>query len=141
MFVFDARGALILQRRAAGKYHGAGLWTNTCCSHPRPGEPPGRAAERRLEEEMGIRCPLSPAFSFLYRADVGGGLTENEYDHVFVGRCGGALRPDPAEVGAWRAVPAPELHASIARRPEDYTVWFRLALSELAARGLLAPGQ
>lgn len=136
-FVFDAHGRLILQRRAAGKYHGAGLWTNTCCSHPRPGETPRAAGERRLPEEMGFACALEPAFAFLYRAEVGSGLVENEYDHVLIGRHDGAAAPDPAEVAEWRAVAASALLLDAAREPARYTVWFRLALSELRARGLL----
>lgn len=137
-FVFDAQGRLILQRRAAAKYHGGGLWTNTCCSHPRPGETPLAGAARRLREEMGFACELRPAFAFLYRAEVGCGLVENEYDHVLTGGFAGTPLPAPDEVGAWQAVAPAELLADVARRPAAYSVWFRLALSELRARGLLA---
>lgn len=137
VFAFDAAGRLILQRRAAGKYHGAGLWTNACCSHPGPGEPVAAAASRRLREEMGFSAELRPAFAFLYRAEVGGGLVENEYDHVLLGRCDARPEPDPAEVDEWRAEAPDALLADVARAPQRYTVWFRLALAELRARRLL----
>lgn len=140
VFVFDSRDRLLVQRRAAGKYHGGGLWTNTCCSHPAPGETPAVAAERRLFEEMGIRCELRPAFAFLYRADVGDGLIEHEYDHVFVGVSDAEPRPDPNEVGEFaRHDPLTALRASIAHS-SHWSVWFRLALHELIGRSdKLAP--
>ncbi len=134
VFVFDSRGRLLVQRRAAGKYHGGGLWTNTCCSHPAPGETPAAAAERRLFEEMGMRCELRWAFAFLYRADVGGGLVENEYDHVFVGRSDDEPRPDSSEVGDFaRHDPRQALAAAMADS-NQWSVWFRLALHELIGR-------
>ena len=86
VFLFNGSGKLLLQQRAADKYHRGGLWTNTCCSHPRPGERTERAAARRLVEEMGISCPLWKAFDFVYRASVYRDLTEYELDHVFIGR-------------------------------------------------------
>ncbi|HEX7957304.1 MAG TPA: isopentenyl-diphosphate Delta-isomerase, partial [Pyrinomonadaceae bacterium] len=85
VFVFDGRGRLLMQRRAAGKYHSGGLWSNTACGHPRPGEATRAAARRRLREEMGLDCELSAAFEFVYRAELGDSLVEHEYDHVFVG--------------------------------------------------------
>ncbi len=91
----DGAGRLLLQQRAAGKYHSGGLWTNTCCSHPRPGEDIAEAAVRRLDEEMGIVCPLTFRFSTHYRAPVSNGLIEDEIVHVFVGRFDGAPHPDP----------------------------------------------
>lgn len=134
VFVFDSRGRLLVQRRAAGKYHGAGLWTNTCCSHPAPDETPAVAAERRLFEEMGLRCGLRRAFAFLYRAQVGEGLIEHEYDHVFVGQSDAEPRPDPSEVSDFaRRDPRTALAAAIADSGR-WSVWFRLALHELNAR-------
>ena len=129
VFVVDDGGRLLLQRRAAGKYHSGGQWTNTCCSHPRPGEPAPDAAVRRLREEMGIGARLRPAFRFVYRADVGGGLVEHEYDHVFVGRHDGAdPRPDPDEVDGWRWASLDELRAELRDSPERFTPWFRMVM-------------
>ena len=105
VFVLNARGEMLLQRRASAKYHSGGLWTNACCSHPRPGEPVDAAARRRLREEMGIDCALEPAFAFTYRAEVGGGLVEHEYDHVFLARYDGDPAPSADEVDGWRWVP------------------------------------
>lgn len=143
VFVFNAEGALLLQRRAATKYHSAGLWSNTCCSHPRPGEDPLEAARRRLEEEMGLACDLYPVFRFVYRAELGGGLVEHEYDHVFAGWSDQDPRPDPREVAEWRWAAVNELCAEIAERPGDYTPWFRLALPILLRHELPAvrPGR
>ncbi|HKJ92285.1 MAG TPA: isopentenyl-diphosphate Delta-isomerase, partial [Longimicrobiales bacterium] len=106
VFVVRADGALLLQRRAPGKYHSGGLWSNAACGHPQPNEDVARAARRRLREEMGIDCALEPVSVFRYRASVGGRLSEHELDHVFVGRCedGAVPAPDPAEVVGWRWV-------------------------------------
>jgi isopentenyl-diphosphate delta-isomerase len=128
VFVLNARGEMLLQRRAAAKYHSAGLWTNTCCSHPRPGERVDHAARRRLREEMGIDCDLSPAFAFTYRADVGGGLAEHEFDHVFLGRWNGEPRPDEDEVDQWRWVSLPDVEREVADDPAAFTPWFRIVL-------------
>jgi len=129
IFVFDERGALLLQRRARGKYHSGGLWTNTCCGHPRPGEATADAGRRRLREEMGFTCPLTPVGTFTYRATVGDGLVEHELDHVLVGQHGGVPIPDPAEVSAWRRMPVPELEDALRRTPGRFTAWLRLALT------------
>ena len=103
---------------------------------PRPGEDTLSAAHRRLREEMGFDCALGTAFSFVYRADVGGGLVEHEYDHVFIGRFDGTPAPDPAEVEDWRWVDPHVLRGELRRTPERFTCWFRIAFDELAARGL-----
>ncbi len=128
IFVFDTQGRLLLQRRADHKYHSAGLWTNTCCSHPRPGESVEEAARRRLGEEMGMECGLEEIFAFIYNARLENGLIEHEYDHVLVGHCDAAPSPDPDEVGEWRWADLDELEQSIAANPAQYTVWFRLSL-------------
>jgi isopentenyl-diphosphate Delta-isomerase len=131
VFVFDGHGRMLLQRRAEGKYHCGGLWTNAACGHPRPGEATADAAARRLAEEMGFTCPLERRTQLLYRADVGGGLVENELDHVFVGEFRGDPVPDPAEVDGWRWVTAPDLRAELAHAPERFTPWFRLLVEEV----------
>ncbi len=139
VFVLNDQDQLLLQRRAAGKYHSPGLWSNTCCSHPRPGESTAGAASRRLVEEMGFTCDLEHAGSFLYRAEVGGGLVEHELDHLFVGRWSGAPDPDPAEVDGWRWIDLPGLRREVAASPASFTYWLRAALRELDDRGRL-PG-
>lgn len=131
VFVLDAAGRMLLQRRAAGKYHSGGLWSNACCSHPRPGEAVEAAAHRRLREEMGFDCPLEFAFPLIYRAAVAPELEEHEYDHVFLGRWDGTPRPDPDEVGEWRWVDPEQLARDVGETPESFTVWFRQALAEL----------
>lgn len=140
VFVFDPNGEWLLQRRAAGKYHSGGLWSNTCCSHPRPGEAIEDAAHRRLREEMGFDCPLEPAFSFLYRAPLDGGMIEHELDHVFVGVHSGNPDPDPAEVGAWRWATGDTIRRELARAPHTFTYWFALAFEKLRTNGRTAAG-
>jgi isopentenyl-diphosphate delta-isomerase len=128
VFVFDAAGRLLLQRRARTKYHSGGLWSNTACGHPRPGETTLAAASRRLREEMGFDCELREAFDFLYRAELPGGLVEHEFDHVFVGRFDGEPAPDASEVEGWRRATLEELREDLRRRPGDYSFWLRVAL-------------
>lgn len=140
VFVVNDREELLLQRRAAGKYHSGGLWSNTCCSHPRPGEDTTAAAVRRLEEEMGFRCALEPVSAMVYRAEVGHGLVEYEYDHLLLGRWSGTPEPDPAEVGEWRWADLMELQNEVVVYPRHFTYWFRVALLDLVDRRLL-PGR
>jgi len=123
VFVFDRRGRLLLQKRAVGKYHSAGLWSNTACGHPRPGEETKAAAQRRLREEMSVECE---AVSFVYRAQIGG-LVEHEYDHVFVGLHEGEPAPDPLEVEGWRWIGLDELRVGLRREPERYSYWLRIS--------------
>lgn len=137
--IFDADGRMLLQRRAAGKYHSPGLWANTCCSHPRVGESALAAAQRRLREEMGMACELRPAFAFRYEAEVGAGLREHEYDHVFVGSGCEAPEPDPAEVDSWRVVAVASLQDELARFPDRFTAWFPILVRHLAAAAGDAP--
>lgn len=105
VFLVDRSGRLLLQRRALSKYHSPGLWANACCGHPRPGEAPLEAAARRLQEEVGLKAVLFPAFTTLYDAPVGAGLREHEFVHVFFGRHDGPATPNPDEVAetAWRS--------------------------------------
>lgn len=130
IFIFSSSNELLLQQRAEVKYHSGLLWTNTCCGHPMPGESPADAAERRLYEEMGIRCLLQPVFSFLYTANVGNGLTEHEFDHVFVGRYDAAPEPAPWEVAAWKYVSRSELQQGLEREPNSFTPWFRICMAD-----------
>jgi isopentenyl-diphosphate Delta-isomerase len=124
VFAFNPAGELLLQRRALSKYHSGGLWTNTCCGHPRPGEETADAARRRLGEELGIGCgELRPAGVLRYRAEIRD-LVENELDHVLVTTVSEEPRPDPDEVVEWRFIAPDRLSAWIDERPEDFTAWF-----------------
>lgn len=121
----DPSGNILLQQRADGKYHSGGLWSNACCTHPRPGESAICAAERRLLEEMGIVCILQFSRSLQYCADVGGGLTENELVHLFVGIFRGSTRPNPTEVRSYRWISRSELDELLRIEPERFSPWFR----------------
>jgi isopentenyl-diphosphate Delta-isomerase len=125
VFLFDNQGRWLLQRRALGKYHSPGLWSNSCCTHPRLPETYIQAAQRRLEEEMGIICHIEHLFSFVYNIEVGQGLTEHELDHVFVGIYNGSALPDEHEVMDCRFVSYAQIQAELSKMPGNYTVWFR----------------
>ena len=123
IFLVDGEGRLLVQRRAGGKYHSAGLWGNSCCGHPRPGERTRSAAMRRLDEELGVAVPLEPRFLARYRAEVGGGMVENEQVHIYFGRAPSALRPDPHEISdtafhSWDA-----LDRIAAEAPDSLAPW------------------
>jgi isopentenyl-diphosphate delta-isomerase len=135
VFVFNSRGELLLQRRALDKYHSAGLWSNTCCSHPRPGETVLEAAQRRMPEEMGIDLVLRPVFSFIYHATFENGLVEHELDHVLIGRSVDDVlpEPNPAEVVEWKWVSPAQIRADLHAYPEMFTVWFRLCFERAIA--------
>jgi isopentenyl-diphosphate delta-isomerase len=122
--VRNSDGLMLLQQRAAGKYHSAGLWANACCSHPRPDESIATAVSRRLREEIGVDCPLQPLFTTSYRATVSNDLVENELVHVFGGLHDGAVVPDAGEVSAWKWISLPDLLADQQAHPERYAVWF-----------------
>jgi isopentenyl-diphosphate delta-isomerase len=126
----DERGRLLLQKRHIDKYHSGGLWTNTCCGHPRVDETVSAAAHRRLREEMGIRCSLRPLFTACYRADVGNGMVEHEIVHVFGGQFNGAVCPDPCEIDGYAWFEPAALREDVARAPVRYSAWFKLYLSE-----------
>lgn len=131
VLVFNSKGEMLLQQRSPGKYHSGGLWSNACCSHPRPGESVEVAARRRLEEEMGFTCDVEPVFSFKYRVQLGA-LWEHELDHVLVGRYDGPPEPNAAEVGSWKWVDMDQLKADIEAHPERYTYWFRILMEHVA---------
>ncbi|MCI5800981.1 MAG: isopentenyl-diphosphate Delta-isomerase [Oscillospiraceae bacterium] len=124
VFLHDGNGRMLIQRRARGKYHSAGLWANACCSHPRTGEELTQAVRRRLKEELGACCPVEEQFSFVYYHRFGETLYEYEYDHVFLGQYSGPLRPDPEEAEETRWVPFDELLEDLRLFPERYCVWF-----------------
>ncbi len=131
VFIFNKKGEMLLQQRAKKKYHSAGLWTNACCSHPYFNQDIVTAAEKRLQEEMGFNTALTPAFEFLYKASFDNGLTEHEYDHVFTGTYDGAIVPDKDEVEDFCFKTMDDIKSSIAQRPEQYTVWFKIAFPKL----------
>lgn len=131
IFVFNKKKELLLQKRAESKYHCGGLWTNTCCSHPRPDENLEEAAERRIKEEMGFKCEMERIFSFVYRAEFDNGLTEHELDHVFLGEYDGNPDPNPEEVGDWKWVKPQKLKKDIQENPEKYTPWFKKCLGRV----------
>ncbi len=131
IFVFNSKGELLLHQRALSKYHSPGLWTNTCCSHPRLDEDVMENAHQRLVEEMGFDCELTEAFSFLYRADVGQGLTEHEYDHVFIGKYDGEPEINPDEVEDYKYMSMEDLRDDIENHPVNYTEWFKIAFEKV----------
>lgn len=125
-FIFNSKNQLLLQRRALNKYHSAGLWTNTACTHPRPGESPLEAAQRRLEEEMGLKVnDLTKLFDFVYKEPLENGLTEHEYDHVFAGISDDLPVPEPGEVCDYRYVGIDTVTDAVRHNPDEYTIWFR----------------
>jgi isopentenyl-diphosphate delta-isomerase len=126
----DTESRLLLQKRHIRKYHSGGLWTNSCCSHPRPGEPVAQAARRRLREEMGIDCPLRSLMTVTYCARVGEGIVEHEIVHVFAGLFSGAVRPDPAEADGYAWADPDALARDVRAVPERYSVWFRKYVTE-----------
>jgi isopentenyl-diphosphate delta-isomerase len=128
IYIFNSRGQLLLTRRAPGKYHSPGLWTNTCCGHPRPGEELSAAARRRLREETGIVCDIQHGYHFIYRVGFENGLTEHELDHVFVGAYDGPLDVDPAEADAVEWVEVEALLRDVEANPARFTVWMALSL-------------
>lgn len=128
VFIFNSKGEMLLQQRAANKYHSPGLWTNACCSHPRPGEDTQHAARRRLQEELGFVTNLTEIFSFTYKTVFQNGLTEHEFDHVFAGIYEGTIAANPEEVGNYAYMPMREIQSNLSTRPADYTSWFHIAL-------------
>lgn len=125
VFVFNQNHELLIHKRNEKKYHSGGLWTNTCCGHPRPDENVEAAAFRRLEEEMGFSCILEKEFDFIYKASFENGLTEYEFDHVFTGIFNKNPIPNPDEVSDYKWVKWDELMSAIDANPEQYTFWFK----------------
>jgi isopentenyl-diphosphate delta-isomerase len=132
VFILNEKNEIMLQQRAFEKYHSGGLWTNTCCTHPRDGESTIDAANRRLKEEMGISCELRPLFSFIYRAEFDNDLIEHELDHVFVGYVKENIAPqlNPDEAASWKWMSIPEIEADINQNPDQYTAWFKIVFEQ-----------
>lgn len=131
VLLFNDQEELLLQQRAFNKYHCGGLWTNTCCSHPRPEEDVKDAALRRLKEEMGIACDLQKSFEFIYKAEFDNGLTEHEYDHVFFGSFSGNPVINPNEVADWKYLSLHAIKKDMADHPDHYTPWFKIILDRI----------
>lgn len=127
VFIFNKKGEMLLQQRALQKYHSGGLWTNACCSHPRPGEDTLQAALRRLNEEMGFGTALEEIFSFTYKSPYDNGLTEYEFDHVFSGQYDDLISPDPREVSGYCFRSMEQIASDLQAFPDKYTSWFHLA--------------
>ena len=125
---------MLLQQRAKSKYHSGGLWTNTCCSHPREGEETLQAAHRRLQEEMGFDCPIEKQFHFIYKSQLDNNLTEHELDHVFTGIYEGEIHPNPQEVESYKYVKIQDLQTDVEQNPQNYTEWFKICLKEVLER-------
>ena len=126
VFILNNNGELMLQQRAFEKYHSGGLWTNSCCSHPRPGENVLDAGTRRLQEEMGFKVPLEKAFDFIYKADLDNDLVEHELDHVLLGGFSGSPVLNPLEVASYRWISLPAVKAEMEEHPDRFTAWFRI---------------
>jgi isopentenyl-diphosphate Delta-isomerase len=131
VFIFNSDGEMLLQQRALTKYHSGGLWTNTCCSHPQPGEETIRAAGRRLQEEMGFVTPITKVFDFVYKAEFDNGLTEHEFDHVFTGAYEGEIKMNKEEVSDYSYMSIASIAKSLQTHPQKFTAWFHLAFPEI----------
>lgn len=130
VLIFNSNAKLLIHRRAFGKYHSEGLWTNACCSHPLPGESIVEAANRRLVEEMGMNTSLAPLFSFIYRAELDNNLVEHELDHVLIGFTDDEPLVNMEEVCDYKWVSIHELEDHIAVEPQAYTEWFKKIILE-----------
>jgi isopentenyl-diphosphate delta-isomerase len=130
ILVFNEKGELLIHKRADNKYHSSGLWTNTCCSHPRKGEAVEDAIHRRLQEEMGFDCNLQFAYKFIYKTDLENELIEHEYDHVFIGEYNSEISPNPEEVSDYKWMSLARLRNDLLLNPTNYTYWFKLIVNE-----------
>lgn len=131
IFIFNTDNQLLLQQRAFTKYHSPGLWTNTCCSHPRNGESLEQATSRRLQEEMGMSCEMHEVFTFIYKAPVGLGLVEHEFDHVWFGTTNATPVINTEEVASWKYMSLDDIAADMKAHPEQYTEWFKISFDEI----------
>lgn len=131
VFIFNSLGDLMLQQRAFTKYHSPGLWSNTCCSHPKPGEVTEDAAHRRMIEEMGFDCDFKEAFSFIYKAPFDNDLTEHEYDHVFIGISDKKPALNKNEAVDYRMASMQTIREEMNADPERFSIWFRIAFDRV----------
>lgn len=138
VFIMNDNGEMLLQQRALSKYHSPGLWSNACCSHPRFGESTTAAAHRRMVEEMGFDCEMEKIFTFRYKAEVGQGLIENEYDHIYIGNYNGKVLPDEKEVACYKFIAIDDLQEWMDKEPHLFTAWFKLALPQFIEDRLIA---
>jgi isopentenyl-diphosphate Delta-isomerase len=130
VFIFNDAGKMLLQRRALSKYHSAGLWTNACCSHPRPNETTLDAANRRLMEEMGMQTQLELKTSFIYKTQFDNDLTEHELDYIFIGRSNENPVINREEVQEYNWLSTTTIHQAITKHPDDFTSWFKIAMAK-----------
>lgn len=130
IFIHNGNGDVLLQKRALTKYHSGGLWTNTCCSHPRPGEDLLAAGKRRLQEEMGFSTELAAKFFFVYQADLDNNLSEHELDHVLVGEFNGQFAPNPEETSEVKWITIQELITDVTENPNNYTIWLQIIIKQ-----------
>ncbi len=138
VIIFNSKGEQLVQQRAFSKYHFAGIWSNTCCSHPRINETFQQAAERRLFEEIGVNIPLREEFNFIYKAhDTVSGLTEHEYDTVFTGIYDGNVDFNKQEVAEVRWMTTQQIETGFSQQPEQYSFWFKIIFEELKKRGIV----
>lgn len=126
VFIFNSQGEMLLQKRADHKYHSPGLWTNTCCSHPAPGQDTLEAARERLGMEMGMQAELRYILKFRYKSELDGRLTEHEIDHLYIGRSDDRPVLNPEEASAFKYMSLPEIADDLRAFPEKYTAWFRI---------------
>ena len=127
VFIINSKGEMLLQKRASSKYHSPDLWTNACCSHPYPGEETLKAAQRRLQEEMGFTCQLKEIEAFTYKTTFNNGLIEHEFDHVILGKYDGEIILNPEEVSEYKWISIPDLEELLAIEEKDFTFWFLIA--------------
>ncbi len=132
IFIFNSNGEVLLHQRAFEKYHSGGLWTNACCSHPRMNESLSEATTRRLNEEMGLACKMDKVFDFIYKADLDQGLSEHEFDHVFVGISDEEPKPNPEEVAHYKYLSLEQIDQELQDHPEEYTEWFKICYPRIA---------
>ncbi len=133
VFIFNTSGEMLLQQRALTKYHSPGLWTNACCSHPRPGEDTLAAAQRRLKEELGFETSLHKIFDFTYQAVFDNGLAEFEFDHVFAGTYDGAIHANEEEVSAFEYRSMQEIDQWVGLGNPQLSAWFTIAFPKVYA--------